>query len=139
MKKILLFGGIGLVVVIIGVVIAIFMLNREEKPKEIIYSEFPLGEQYTNIAIKEGETPSRKPVLKYSPVIQYTDEKMAEVFPTKQTLILNEFRKYFMSRNSEQLNRLDRVQEDLTEIAIEIMASDSEKITNVFFLEFIIQ
>lgn len=139
MKKIIIFGGIGLVVIIIGVVVAIFMLGGDKEPKPIEYSEFPLGEQYTNIAEEEGSTATRKPVLKYSPVVQYTNADLAEVFPTKQVLLLNEFRKYFMSRTATQLNRLDRVQEDLTEIAIEVMGSDSETITNIFFVEFIIQ
>lgn len=139
MKKIMIFGGIGLVVVIIGVVAAIFLLGGEKEPEPISYLEFPLGEQYTNISQPEGETTARKTVLKYSPVIQYTNADLTEVFPTKQTVLLNEIRKYFMSRTAEQLGRLDRVQEDLTEMAIEIMESDSDSITNVFFLEFIIQ
>lgn len=139
MKKILIFGGIGLVVVIIGVVAAIFLLGGEKEPEPIVYLEFPLGEQYTNITQKPSDQGTRKTVLKYSPVIQYTNAELTETFPAKQTILLNEFRKYFMSRNSDQLSRLDRVQEDLTEMAIEIMESDTDSITNVFFLEFIIQ
>lgn len=139
MKKIILFGGIGLVVVIIGVVVAVFMLNREPAVVEVVYSEFPLGEQYTNITMEPNQTSTKKTVLKFSPVIQYTGEEMAVELPLKQTLLINEFRKYFMSRTATQLSKLDRVQEDLTEIAIELLESDSETITNVFFLDFIIQ
>ena len=139
MKKIIIFGGVGVLVVIIGIVAAVFFLNQEPKVVEVSYLEFPLGEQYTNIAVPEGETPSRKPVLKYKPVIQYTNEELTLSLTANQTLLLNEFRKYFMSRNAVQLSRLDRVQEDLKEIAIEILKSTSEDVTNVFFLEFIIQ
>ncbi|MCK8058767.1 MULTISPECIES: flagellar basal body-associated FliL family protein [unclassified Fusibacter] len=143
MKKIIIFGGIGLVVVIIGVVVAIVVLggNKEPKVEPIVYSEFPLGEQYTNIVTEEGA--ARKLILKYNPVIEYTeidkDVDLLQLITDRQTLIKNEFRKYFMTRDVEQLNRLDRVQEDLTEKVIEILESDTESITNVYFLEFIIQ
>ncbi len=141
MKKILIFGGIGLVLVIIGVVAAVFLLNREPAVEEvhIVHLEFPLGEQYTNITMDPNQPTTRKTVLKFNSVIQYVGEEMTAILPEKQTLLINEFRKYFMSRTAVQLANLDRVQEDLTEIAIELLESDSETITNVFFLEFIIQ
>ncbi len=52
LKKILIFAGIGLVlVIIIGVVLFMFVFNKdgEEKVEEVVYYEFPLGEMYSNI------------------------------------------------------------------------------------------
>jgi flagellar basal body-associated protein FliL len=139
MKKLLPFILIG-VVALVGIGVALFFfLGREPKEKPIVYFEYPLGEQYTNILPEDQNSTARKPVLKYSPVIQYTSEATLAQLNEKSTFIKNEVRKYFMGRNATQINRLDRVQEDLTELIIEILESDTDTITNVLFLEFIVQ
>ncbi len=109
----------------------------EEVEKEPTYFEFPLGEQYTNIK-DEGES-NRKPILKYSPVIRYTEEKYREELDANKTYILTEMRKYFMERTPDQLAQLDNVQEDLTDLVIQVLKTDPEMISDVLFLEFIIQ
>jgi len=143
MKKMIIIGGIAAVVLIAVVLVVIFVVlpgGEDKEPEPTVYSEFPLGEQYTNIAEMDGVTSARKPVLKYSPVIQYPeDADVMAALTTNQTVIGHEFREYFMARNEEQLSRMDRVQEDLTEIVIEVTELDTEKISNVFFVEFIIQ
>ncbi len=111
--------------------------DEEEVEVEPSYFEFPLGEQYANIKVEGEET--RKPILKYSPVIRYTDEKYRAELDKNKTYILTEMRKYFMGRTPEQLAQLDHVQEDLTDLVIQVLKTDPEMVTDVLFLEFITQ
>ncbi len=111
--------------------------DEEEVEKELTYFEFELGEQYTNIK-DEGEQ-TRKPILKYSPVIRYTDEKFRAEVEANKNYILTEMRKYFMNRTPEQLEQLDHVQEDLTDLVIQVLESNPEMIGEVLFTEFIVQ
>ncbi len=137
-KKLIIIIAVVLVIVIIGGVAAFFLLRpKDDKPKEIVYSEFPLGEMYMNI--KTPEDAPRKTVLKCNIVIEYTDEEVLPILEKKKTTMITEVRKYFINRTSEQLSNLDRVQEDLTDLAIEITETDSTKITNILLLDFILQ
>lgn len=137
MKKILMFGGIGLVVLIIIGVVVYMMFIREPAEKPIVYTEVALGEMYNNIAASEGQT--KIPIIKFNPVVQVTNEEAQLKINEMKTAIITDFKKYFITRTSEQLVRIDRVQEDLTEIVIEVTGLDIDSVSNVFFLEFIIQ
>lgn len=138
-KLIIIIVAVLLALIVVGVAIFMFVLrgNGDDTPEPVVYQEFPLGEQYTNI--KQAESATRKTVLKYSPVIQFTNAEIETVLTEKKTIILTEMRKYFMERTAEQLERLDRVQEDLTDIVIEITETDPDTITNVLMLEYITQ
>ncbi|PIE77291.1 MAG: hypothetical protein CSA13_00205 [Clostridiales bacterium] len=139
-----------IVIIVVAIVLLIavaggaawFFLMRpsdDEPKKEALPTtfEFALGEQYTNIKVGEGET--RKTILKYSPVVQFTDEDYRSVVEQNKTVIINEMRKYFMNRTADQLTQLDRVQEDLRDLVIQELRSDPTTISNVLFLEFITQ
>ncbi len=130
---ILVGGGIGAAVLILG--------GNKEKAKTVNYKEFSLEVQYTNIKPDEDtKNGTREKVLKFCPVIKYADsEETFALINSNKTDIVNEFRKYFMHRNKEQLGNLERVQEDLTDIVIETLEADPEQIDNVLFTEFIIQ
>lgn len=137
MKKPLLFAIIGLVlIVIIGVVLFFFVFNKsEEKEKPVEYLEYALGERYTNIK-------AEKAILKFSLIIQYTDEELTPMFDQNKTKITNDVLQYFRTKTPEQLNAAngqERAREDILEIILESLGSDTETITNIFFNEFIIQ
>jgi flagellar basal body-associated protein FliL len=131
-KKLIIIIAAVLVVVIIGVV-AFFLLSskKEEKPEDIVYFEFPLAESYTNL--KEGDK-----ILKFEMSIQYTNEEFLKVLTLNQSMIQNAILEYFRSLPSERANQ-ETIREDLIEILIEKLATDSETITNIYFSQFIIQ
>ncbi len=141
MKKIIIIAVAVVILLVAAGGAAWFFLLRpsgeEEVEKEPTYFEFPLGEQYTNIKVEGEET--RKPILKYSPVIRFTQEDYRATLDLNKTYILTEMRKYFMDRTPDQLAQLDHVQEDLTDMVIQVLKSDPEMISDVLFLEFITQ
>ncbi len=137
MKKPILFAIIGVVVlIIIGAVLFIFVFNKKQPvDKPIVYLEYALDERYTNIK-------DPKMILKFSLIIQYTNEKLTPTFDMNKTKINNNILQYFRTKSAEQLNAAngqERVREDLLEIVIEVMGSDTESITDILFDQFIIQ
>lgn len=137
MKKPILFAIIGVVVlVVVGLGLYFFVFNKApEADKPIVYLEYALGEKYTNIK-------DDKKIMKFSLIIQYTDEELTPEFDKNKTKINNDVLQYFRTKTYEQLNApngQERAREDLLEIIIETMGSDTEIITNVFFNDFIIQ
>ncbi len=143
-KKIIIIAVVAIVLLLVLGALAFFFLvpkgDEEEKEVEIVYAEFPLDVQYTNIKTLEGQENARKRILKYSPVIKYVqDEETLAALTANKTDIVNEIRKYFMNRSEEQLANLERVQEDVTDVVIETLEIDPDKIDDVLFIEFIIQ
>lgn len=134
MKKIIIIGVAALVLlIIIGVVLFMFVLNPKEKP--IVYSEYEVGELYTNIA-DEGK------ILKFNMVIEYTDATVLEQITTKKSEIVNNVFEMFRTKSFETLNKTNgqqRVRDEIRDIIIETLESDGETITNVYFLQFITQ
>lgn len=134
MKKIIIIGVAALVLlIIIGVVLFMFVLNPKEKP--IVYSEYEVGELYTNIA-DEGK------ILKFNMVIEYTDATVLEQITTKKSEIINNVFEMFRTKSYETLNKTNgqqRVRDEIRDMIIETLESDGETITNVYFLQFITQ
>lgn len=122
----------------IGIAVAFALLNSNaNQEKKTVYYEYAIDTQYANIkALNEKSKPL---ILKYSCAIQYTDASLDELISKKINELKNEYRKYFMSKNSEQLNRIERVQEDLVEITTEVLGAKPDDITDVFFTDFIMQ
>ncbi len=145
MKKKIIIAVVAVLILVIGGVAAFFVFfNKDDSEKEVVinYVEFPLEVQYTNIkeSTDRGEE-LRKSVLKYTPVIKYAEsEETLALLTANKTEILNEMRKYFMNRDREQLAKLERVQEDLSDLIVEILElEDPEMIETVLFTDFIIQ
>lgn len=128
------------VVVVVAVAIAAIFLTRpkEEKEVPIVYSEYVIESQLANIQTPENAV--RKSVVKYTISIKYvSDPETDELIKSKDSELKNEVRKYFMSKNATQLQRLERIQEDLVDVVIKTVDIDADKITNVFLVDFIIQ
>jgi len=138
LKKIIMIAGVALVLlIVIGVVLFMFVFNKDATPKEepVVYFEFALGEMYSNI--KE-----EKKILKASPVIQYTDEELLDSLTKNQTRIKNDIFQIYRTRTYDQLtapNGQQRLREDIQEMIIEIMEVEAEVISDVYFVEFILQ
>ncbi len=134
MKKILIIVAVVLVLLIVGGV-AVFMFVFKDKEKPIVYSEYEIGEVYTNIA-----DPGK--ILKFNMVIEYTDPEILETITLHKTEIINNVYELFRGKSFEVLNKKNgqqRVRDEIRDMVIEILETDGEVITNVYFLQFIIQ
>ncbi len=137
MNKKLIIIVIVALILILGVVGAVvFMLSSKEKtPKEAVYFEYELGELYTNLA-------DEKKILKFNLVIQYTNEEILEKINKNKSEIVNNIYEIFRRKTYEQTQKTsfqERIREELKEMIIESLKTDGESITNVYFLQFIIQ
>jgi len=136
MKKMLMIGGIFLVVVIsIAVALFVFVFNKSDEPKAVVYSEYQLGVQYSNIK-------DEKKILKFNIAIEYTNTKIAAEFGKNKSKIINNIYQIFRAKEFDDLmktNSQERVREEIKDMIIETLESDAETITDVYFLEFIIQ
>lgn len=137
MKKMIIIGVAVLVVLsIVGVVLFMFVFNKEDKPKEVVLTEFVLGEMYTNIA-----DPGK--ILKISINVEHAqDEELLAKLTANKSKIINNINAICRSKTYEDLgkkNAQERLAEEMREMIIEVTESDEESITNVYFLVFIIQ
>lgn len=137
MKKPILFAIIGVVLLaVIGGALYFFVFAKKDPvPEPVVYLEYPMDERYTNIK-------DPKMILKFSMIIQYSDEALTPEFDKNKTKINNNVLQYFRTKSAEQLNAVngqERAREDILEMIIEVMGSDTETITDVLFDQFIIQ
>lgn len=134
-KKIIIIIVAVVLVVVIGAVAAIFILRKPAEEKPLVYSEFELGEMYTNIA-------DEKKILKFNLIIEYTDEEILEAINKNKSVITNNIYEIFRRKTYEQTKSSsfqERTREEIREMIIESLQSDGEVISNVYFLQFIIQ
>ncbi len=135
-KKIIIIAVV-VVLLILGIVIgAVFMLSGKDKAeKEPTYFEYQVGELYTNLA-------DEKKILKFNVVIEYTNEDILEAINKNKSEIVNNIYEIFRRKTYEQTQSSsfqERIREEIREMIIESLKSDAESISNVYFLEFIIQ
>ncbi len=141
MKKIIIIAGSVLVVAVIGVVLFLFLGSKdkeEEPPQEFT---FTLSDAvYTNIMA--GDEEGSYKILKIKVSIVYTQEEYLEVLTAKEPIIKDFINGYFRDVTMTSVNKKngkERIKEDVKELLIELLDTDSENITNVIFPEFIIQ
>jgi flagellar basal body-associated protein FliL len=142
MKKMMLFGGIGLVVVVAIVLVVVFVVlpggDKEPKPKEEL--KYQLEEMYTNIPV--GDEEGNYKILKLQMTIVYTDEDYTESLPTRADEIIDFLNGYFRDTTLETVNRKngkERIKEEIAEELIELLETDAENIKRVLLTQFIIQ
>lgn len=137
MKKIIIIAGVALVVVLgIAAALYFFVFAKKEPVEEpVVTLEFELDEMYSNIA-----DPGK--ILKSKIVIQYTDEKLVDKFTNNKTRIVNDINQLYRTKTLEQLsaaNGQERLRGDILEMVQEILEADPEQVTDVLFVDFIIQ
>lgn len=137
MKKIIIIVGVALVLLVsIGVALYFFVFNKKDAAAEpAVIHEFVLEEMYSNIA-----DPGK--ILKSRIVIQYTDEKLLEKLEESKTRIVNDINQLYRTKTLEQLsasNGQERLRADILELVQGILEADPEQVTDVLFLDFIVQ
>lgn len=124
-------------VVLIGGGVAAFMILGNKTPAEpvVVYQEYAMEEMYTNI-----KDPGK--ILKFQISIEYTDAELATEFEKNKSKLVNNIYEYFRNTDFASLNKptgQERAREDIRDLAIETLGVDAESITDVFFIQFIIQ
>lgn len=137
MKKIIIIAGIALVsILVVAAGLYFFVFNKKDPadaPVAVI--EFGLDEMYSNIA-----DPGK--ILKSRIVIQYTDEKLADKLNNNKTRIVNDINQLYRTKSLEQLsapNGQERLRADILELVQGILEADPEQVTDILFLDFIVQ
>lgn len=139
MKKIMIFGVIG-VVIVAAILVVVFVVLPGQKDKELPDLKFPLEEMYTNIPV--GDDAGSYKILKLQMTIVYKDDKFTETLTKKSDEIIDYLNGYFRDITLETVNRKngkDRVKEEITEELIQLLETDADNIQTVIFPQFIIQ
>ncbi len=139
-KKIIIIATVVVLIAVVGAVI-VFMMGGDngKKSRNSKKFQYELGEQYSNVRMEGNDGGARKTIIKYSPTIVYTNEKLQKKFIAASTELTTEYKKYFMSKTEKQLTKLERVSEDLTDITKEVMKDEKDEIINVLFGQYILQ
>ncbi len=135
-KKIIIVVAIVLVIAIVGGVAAFILLsNPKEKP--IVYYEYLLDEEYSNLA-DAGSTK----IVKYRVTIEYTDEKIMSSLDQNKTRIRNNIDEIMRATTSEEISRVNgkqRIRERIQNMIIDVLESDDDTITNIYIQPFVVQ
>lgn len=136
-KKMLIIIAAVVLVVIVGAVAAVLLLGGEKKEKPIVYYEYTLGEEYSNLA----DQSSRK-IVKYQITIEYTNDKFLPVLEANKTKIRNNIDEIMRATTSEEIERTNgkqRLRDRIRNMVIEELESDEDTITNIYIQPFVIQ
>ena len=135
MKKIIIIAVV-VVVLIVGGLLAYFLVfSSDGSEKPIVYEEYELGEMYSNIATENK-------IAKFNVVIEYTDPEASTKIKNNKTVIVNNIYEIFRVEKFEDVQKptgQKRLREKIQQMVIETIDSDRETISNVYFIEFIIQ
>jgi len=142
MKKIIIFGGIALVLIIAAVLVFVFVLGGDDegKAEDLPEIKYQFEENYTNIPV--GDEDGNYKILKYQMTIVYTDEEFTEIFPVKADDITDFLNGYFRDKTLDTINRKngkERVKEEILEQLIELLETDADNLKRVLLTQFIIQ
>lgn len=133
-KKVIILSVVGLLVLalVIGAVV-FFVMSNKDKQVEVDYLHYDIGEMYTNI--KDADS-----ILKVYITIEYTDENLTQDLKAKHSKITNGILELLRSRTIEELNGAKGQQNTRVDIRSLVRETlKSEKISDIFFVEFIIQ
>lgn len=135
-KKVILLSVIGFIVtgaVFAGAFYIATNRSTEAAVKEVKTFDYAIGELYGNI------NESRK-ILKVNISLEITDEKLSDRLEAKKPKMRNDILELIRSKNESELagdKGQQMLRSEILESVKQMMAT--EKITNVYFIEFIIQ
>lgn len=134
-KLIIIIAAVVVVLIGIGVAAFLVMSGGDKKEPEIVYSEYQMDEMYTNI-----KDPGK--ILKIQISIEYTNAEFITEFEKNKSRLVNNVYEYFRNTDYETLSKTngqERARDDLKDIFIETLGTDAETITNIYFIQFIVQ
>ncbi len=134
-KKLIIIIVAVVLLAVVGAGVFFMVMNKTDEPEPVVYIEYEMGELYTNIA-------DESKILKFNVVVEYTDETLLDGLEQNKSKITNNIYEIFRRKTYEQTQSpsfQERTREEIREMIIETLESDAETITNVYFLQFIIQ
>ncbi len=134
-KTVMIIVAVVVLLAVAGAAVFFLVFNKSDEPEPVVYIEFEMGELYTNLA-------DERKILKFNMVVEYTDETLLTLITTNKSKITNNVYEIFRRKTYEQTQSpsfQERTRDEIKEMIIEILESDAETITNVYFLQFIIQ
>ena len=142
MKKIIMIGGIALVLIIVALVVIFVVLpgDGEVKVVELEELKYQLAENYTNIPV--GDENGTYKILKYQMTIVYTDEEYTELLPKREDDMIDFLNGYFRDKTLDTINRKngkERIKEEILEQLLEMFETDNDNIKRVLLTQFIVQ
>lgn len=142
MKKIIMFGGIALVLIIVAVLVFVFVINGngDDKLAELEEIKYQLPEMYTNIPV--GDEDGTYKILKLQMTIVYTSEDYTELLPKREDDIVDFLNGYFRDKTLDTVNRKngkERIKEEILEQLLELLETDTDNLKRVLLTQFIIQ
>ena len=135
-KKVLIFSIIGLIITAI-IFAGVFYFVASDKPdkevEEVKTFTYTIGGLYSNLK-------DSKKILKINIVLETTDEKIHEKIDAEKSKINNNILELLRSKTEAELVG-DTGQQSLRKEVLELTKAvfPSDKINNVYFIEFIIQ
>lgn len=127
-------------VVIIGAVVAFFMLNSNKEPQPVVveYFEYYLDENYSNLLPGEG----KQKIVKYRVCIQYTGEKTSEILEKNKTKLMNNVDEIMRGTKVEDLdkpNGKEKLRGRIKNMVMDSLELDDTVVTDIFLQPFVIQ
>lgn len=136
-KKILIIIiAVVLLLVVVGAVVVFFMMNSD-KEEPIVYYEYLLDEEYSNLA----DSDSAK-IVKYQVTIEYTNEELLEQLDINKTKIRNNIDEIMRSTLSEDIAKVNgkqRLRDRIRNMVIDVLESDEDTISNIYIQPFVVQ
>ena len=135
-KKVFLFSTVGFVItaLIFGSVFYFAVYKKPEtKIKEVKTFTYPMGDMYSNLK-------DSKRILKINIVLEVNDEKFLQNLNSEKPKVTNHILELLRSKNESQLTG-DLGQQSLRKEVLKLTKSllPSDKINDVYFVEFIVQ
>lgn len=142
MKKMIMIGGIVLVLAIIAVVVVVFVLpgSGDDQVEELAEIKYQFEESYTNIPV--GDEAGTYKILKFQMTLVYTDEALTDILPTIADDIMDYLNGYFRDKTLDTVNRKngkERIKEEILEELMEMLETDGDNLKRVLLTQFIVQ
>lgn len=135
-KLLIIIIAVVLLLAVVGVAVVLLLMNMD-KEKPVVYFEYVLEEEYSNLA--DTESPK---IVKYRVTIEYTVEDLSEQLDQNKTKIRNNIDEIMRSTLSEDIakaNGKQRLRDRILSMVIDVLMSDEEVITNIYIQPFVVQ
>lgn len=136
-KKLMIIIAAVVVVLLLVAAVVVVLVVRGPSEKPVVYYEFQLAEEYSNLADVD-----RPKIIKYRVTIEYTDADILTEIQKFETRIRNNVDEIMRSTQSEDLskpNGKQRLRERIQNMVIDVLESNEEVITNIYIQPFVIQ
>lgn len=138
-KKILIIIIAAVVVVIGGIAAFLLLSGGEPKEVELVYFNYSLDEQYSNLLLPEG---SKAVIAKYRVHIRYSGEDTQKLLEDNRVMLQNNIDEILRSTKPEDISKTngkEKLRGRIRNMIIDRMELDDTVISDVFLDPFVVQ